>query len=137
MPDTWLSDTRASYDVDAHGYAKKVNGLLAQNPYLRGCLALFAELVQQAGGGPVADVGCGLRQVRAEVKGRERVLTPAGPESQTQPVFCRREDPRCCVVVAEPAGLGRRERIFADSDDLLLATAPSDAAEGPLVARRQ
>lgn len=59
MPDTWLSDTRASYDADASGYAEKVRGLLAQQPYLRGCLALFAESVQSAGGGPVADVGCG------------------------------------------------------------------------------
>jgi SAM-dependent methyltransferase len=28
-------------------------------PYLRASLALFAELVHSAGGGPVADVGCG------------------------------------------------------------------------------
>jgi SAM-dependent methyltransferase len=59
MTESWLSDTRASYDIDAVGYAEKVDGLLDANPYLRASLALFAELVRDAGGGPVADVGCG------------------------------------------------------------------------------
>lgn len=59
MSDTWLSDTRTSYDTDAFGYADKVRGLLAESPYLRASLALFAELVRDAGGGRVADVGCG------------------------------------------------------------------------------
>jgi SAM-dependent methyltransferase len=59
MSDDWLSDTRTSYDVDAAGYAEKVQGLLEGSPYLRASLALFAELVREAGGGPVVDVGCG------------------------------------------------------------------------------
>ncbi|MBB3052352.1 SAM-dependent methyltransferase [Prauserella isguenensis] len=59
MADTWLSDTRASYDTDASGYADRVRGLLDGKPYLRASLALFAESVKAAGGGPVADVGCG------------------------------------------------------------------------------
>jgi hypothetical protein len=59
MADAWLSDTRSSYDTDAAGYAEKVRGLLGGRPYLRASLALFAELVHGAGGGPVADVGCG------------------------------------------------------------------------------
>ena len=59
MADAWLSDTRSSYDTDANGYAEKVRGLLDERPYLRTTLALFAELVQGSGGGPVADVGCG------------------------------------------------------------------------------
>ena len=59
MADAWLSDTRSSYDTDASGYAEKVRGLLGESPYLRASLALFAELVHGAGGGPVADVGCG------------------------------------------------------------------------------
>jgi SAM-dependent methyltransferase len=59
MPDIWLSDTRTSYDTDAVGYADRVRGLLEENPYLRASLALFAELVRDAGGGRVADVGCG------------------------------------------------------------------------------
>lgn len=59
MADTWLSDTRAAYDTDASGYAERVRGLLDDKPYLRASLALFAESVRAAGGGPVADVGCG------------------------------------------------------------------------------
>ena len=59
MTDSWLSDTRTSYDTDAVGYAEKVRGLLDESPYLRASLALFAELVRDAGGGLVADVGCG------------------------------------------------------------------------------
>ena len=59
MADTWLSDTRSSYDADADGYTDKVRGLLDERPYLRASLALFAELVNRVGGGPVADVGCG------------------------------------------------------------------------------
>ena len=59
MADAWLSDTRSSYDTDASGYAEKVRGLLGQRPFLRASLALFAELVHGAGGGAVADVGCG------------------------------------------------------------------------------
>ena len=59
MADAWLSDTRTSYDTDASGYAEKVRGLLDGSPYLRASLALFAELVRDVGGGPVADVGCG------------------------------------------------------------------------------
>ena len=59
VADAWLSDTRSSYDTDASGYAEQVRGLLDGRPYLRASLALFAELVQGAGGGPVADVGCG------------------------------------------------------------------------------
>jgi SAM-dependent methyltransferase len=59
MPDDWLSDTRSSYDTDAPGYADQVRGLLDGSPILRASLALYAELVADAGGGPVADVGCG------------------------------------------------------------------------------
>lgn len=59
MGEDWLSDTRMSYDADVTGYVEKVRGLLDSNPYLRTSLALFAELVRDAGDGLVADVGCG------------------------------------------------------------------------------
>ena len=59
MADRWLVDTRNSYDADADGYAGKVQGLLETSPYLRASLALFADLVRDAGAGPVADIGCG------------------------------------------------------------------------------
>lgn len=59
VTDSWLPEVRTSYDTDAGGYAQKVRGLLDGSPYLRASLALFAELVCGAGGGLVADVGCG------------------------------------------------------------------------------
>jgi SAM-dependent methyltransferase len=69
VPDAWLSNTRSSYDTDAAGYAEKVRGLLDGMPFLRASLALFAELVQGAGGGPVADVGCGPGYVTGHLNG--------------------------------------------------------------------
>lgn len=59
VSETWLAETRASYDTDAPGYAEKVDGLLDGQPFLRASLAAFADAVHRAGGGPVADVGCG------------------------------------------------------------------------------
>jgi SAM-dependent methyltransferase len=59
MGEDWLSDTRMSYDADVTGYVEKVRRMLDSNPYLRTSLALFAELVRDAGDGLVADVGCG------------------------------------------------------------------------------
>lgn len=59
MTRDWLDDTRTSYTADAEGYAEQVRGLLEASPHLRAHLALFAELVGDAGGGPVLDVGCG------------------------------------------------------------------------------
>jgi SAM-dependent methyltransferase len=55
----WLADIRTSYDTVAASYAEQVRQTLATAPYLRATLALFADLVRAAGGGPVADVGCG------------------------------------------------------------------------------
>ena len=68
MAESWLSDTRSSYDADASGYSDKVRGLLEESPYLRAILALFAELVDGAGGGPVADIGCGPGYVTAHLR---------------------------------------------------------------------
>lgn len=63
--DDWLTDTRTSYDTVADSYADYVRESLGDQPYLRTALTLFAELVHVAGGGPVADVGCGPGQVTA------------------------------------------------------------------------
>jgi len=57
--DSWLADTRTSYDTVADSYADFVRDSLDTEPFLRATLALFADLVHTAGGGPVADVGCG------------------------------------------------------------------------------
>jgi SAM-dependent methyltransferase len=57
----WLVDTRTSYDTVAVSYADHTRKLLADLPYVRAALRLFAELVD----GPVVDVGCGPGEVTA------------------------------------------------------------------------
>lgn len=64
----WLVDTRASYDTVAVSYAARMRDALVGEPYLRTSLALFADLVHAAGGGPVADVGCGPGHVTAHLR---------------------------------------------------------------------
>lgn len=65
--DGWLADTRSSYDTVAVSYADQLREALTGKPYLRAALALFAEMVRTAGGGPVADVGCGPGHVTAHL----------------------------------------------------------------------
>ncbi|WP_430499648.1 class I SAM-dependent DNA methyltransferase [Micromonospora trifolii] len=65
--DDWLTATRTSYDTVAVSYAHLVRDLLAEAPYERAALASFAELLQGAGGGPVADVGCGTGRITAHL----------------------------------------------------------------------
>jgi len=65
--DGWLADTRTSYDTVAVSYADQLRDALAGKPYLRATLALFADLVHAAGGGSVADVGCGPGHVTAHL----------------------------------------------------------------------
>ncbi|RBM18688.1 class I SAM-dependent methyltransferase [Streptomyces sp. PT12] len=56
----FLDATRDSYDALAEPYAEAFGGLdLANRPLDRALYGVFAELVTEAGGGPVADVGCG------------------------------------------------------------------------------
>ncbi|GAA2525707.1 class I SAM-dependent methyltransferase [Pilimelia columellifera] len=55
----WLAETRTSYDTVAASYAELLRDALHKAPFERAALALFADLVHTAGGGPVADVGCG------------------------------------------------------------------------------
>jgi SAM-dependent methyltransferase len=63
---SYLQDTRASYDTVAADYAELVRD---GGPWERPTLARFAEHVQQAGGGPVLDVGCGPGRVTALLHG--------------------------------------------------------------------
>ncbi|WP_020667478.1 class I SAM-dependent methyltransferase [Amycolatopsis nigrescens] len=65
--DGWLADTRTSYDTVAVSYADQLRDAIAGQPYLRAALALFADLVRAAGGGPVVDVGCGPGHVTAHL----------------------------------------------------------------------
>ncbi|WP_326559661.1 class I SAM-dependent DNA methyltransferase [Micromonospora sp. NBC_01796] len=66
--DSWLANTRTSYDTVAESYADFVREALDKEAYLRAALALFADLVHAAGGGPVADVGCGPGQITAHLQ---------------------------------------------------------------------
>jgi ubiquinone/menaquinone biosynthesis C-methylase UbiE len=65
--DDWLADTRASYDTVAVSYADQLRDAIAGKTYLRAALGVFAERVRAAGGGPVADVGCGPGHVTAHL----------------------------------------------------------------------
>jgi len=67
--DHWLADIRDSYDTVAVSYADQLRESLVGAPYLRAALALFADLVRAAGGGPVADVGCGPGHVTDHLRG--------------------------------------------------------------------
>ncbi|WP_445282670.1 class I SAM-dependent DNA methyltransferase [Streptomyces sp. DSM 118148] len=65
--DDWLTDTRTSYDTVAVGYADLVRDAIGRLQYLRAALTLFADSVLAAGGGPVADIGCGPGHVTAHL----------------------------------------------------------------------
>jgi ubiquinone/menaquinone biosynthesis C-methylase UbiE len=64
---TWLAETRTSYDTVASSYAALVRDKLDGAPYVRGVLAMFAELVR--GHGQVVDVGCGPGDLTALLAG--------------------------------------------------------------------
>lgn len=66
--DSWLEDTRASYDTVAASYADQVRNLLDETPVERAVLELFADLVSSRGGGSVADVGCGPGRITAHLR---------------------------------------------------------------------
>ncbi len=57
--------TRASYDAVAADYAERFRDELASRSLDRAMLAAFAEVVQDARAGPVADIGCGTGRTTA------------------------------------------------------------------------
>lgn len=61
----WLDDARTSYDTVAASYADLVRDAVPAHQYLRAAAGMFAESVRAAGGGPVADIGCGPGHVTA------------------------------------------------------------------------
>ncbi|HEX6526574.1 MAG TPA: class I SAM-dependent methyltransferase [Streptosporangiaceae bacterium] len=65
VADSWLADTRVSYDTVAASYAAHVGPAFAAEPYLRAALGLLADMVHSGGGGPVADIGCGPGHITA------------------------------------------------------------------------
>lgn len=64
----FVRDTRASYDAVAADYFERFGAELDDKPLDRAILAAFAELVLAAGGGQVADVGCGSGRVSAHLE---------------------------------------------------------------------
>ena len=64
----WLDDTRKSYDTVAASYADLTRDLLRHTPEERAVLSLFAALIRDQGGGPVADVGCGPGRITAHLR---------------------------------------------------------------------
>lgn len=66
--DRWLDDTQASYDTVASNYTEMIGGILANLPYDRAVLGVFAELVTKLGGA-VIDVGCGPGRIAAHLRG--------------------------------------------------------------------
>ena len=65
--DGWLAENRTSYDTVAESYADLLRDALADAPYDRAILNLFADLVREAGDGPVADVEIGRASCRERV----------------------------------------------------------------------
>jgi SAM-dependent methyltransferase len=63
----YLRATRTAYDTVAVDYAELLRTELAAKPLDRALLGAFAELVQAAGVGPVADLGCGPGRVTAHL----------------------------------------------------------------------
>ncbi|WP_327087201.1 class I SAM-dependent methyltransferase [Nonomuraea sp. NBC_01738] len=65
-----LTTTANAYDAVAALYADFVRGALDDQPLDRAALDVFAELVLRAGGGPVAELGCGPGYVTAYLRVR-------------------------------------------------------------------
>jgi SAM-dependent methyltransferase len=113
--DTWLADTRVSYDTVAENYADLVGdfrGFLNSAPYERAVFGLFTGLVAAGGGGPVADVGCGpghvtayLQESGADVLGVD--LSPAMIE------VARRDHPGLPFAVGSMTELGLADASMA------------------------
>ena len=100
----WLDATRGSYDAIAESYTQSVRGLMARSPYDRAVLALFADLVREAGGGPVLDVGCGPGRVSAHLAASG--LEVAGVDLSPAMVdVARREHPHLRFEVASMTDL--------------------------------
>ncbi|QSB04105.1 class I SAM-dependent methyltransferase [Natronoglycomyces albus] len=66
--DNWLADTRTSYDTVAVSYNDQARDAIGGDPHRRAALEVFADRVKAAGGGPVADLGCGPGHVTAHLR---------------------------------------------------------------------
>jgi len=66
---TYLERTRTAYDLVAEDYATLLADHLGSSAWDRAQLAVLAEMVQAAGGGPVADLGCGPGRLTGHLAG--------------------------------------------------------------------
>lgn len=67
--DDRLAATAAAYDAMSERYAEFVRGDLMEPPLDRAVLAAFADYVRAAGGGLVADLGCGQGRIGRHLAG--------------------------------------------------------------------
>ncbi|QPP08754.1 class I SAM-dependent methyltransferase [Streptomyces bathyalis] len=89
----FLGATRTFYDAVAADYAERFHDELAAKPLDRALLAAFAELVLSAGGGKVADLGCGPGRMTAHL--RELGLSVYGVDLSPRMVeLARRANPQ-------------------------------------------
>lgn len=65
-----LATVRTDYDAMAEAYVAFIGDAFAGSPLNHVLVQAFADLVQQAGGGTVADVGCGPGHVTAYLRDR-------------------------------------------------------------------
>jgi SAM-dependent methyltransferase len=65
-----LTTVSNDYDAKAEAYVAFIGDAFDGNPLNHVLIQAFADLVQQTGGGPVADVGCGPGHVTAYLRGR-------------------------------------------------------------------
>jgi predicted TPR repeat methyltransferase len=132
--DGWLSDTRDSHDTVADSYADLYRTALVERPYERAVPALFAELVETGGGGPVADVGCGPGHLTAHLRELDLDAFGVDPSPRTIDVARRthihRRTSDDVATLLRNAGFTVEARLVLDPVD-------QDAAgAGYLLARR-
>jgi SAM-dependent methyltransferase len=98
------AEARVAYDLVAEDYAALLAGELERLPLERALLTAFVEHVEAAGGGPIADLGCGpgrvagfVARLGADVRGID--LSPGMVE------VARRDHPGIPFEVASMAAL--------------------------------
>ena len=107
-----VSATRLAYDTVAVDYADLLHDELSAKPWDRAVLGTFAELVQGAGGGPVADLGCGPGRVTAHL--RSLAVDAFGVDlSRAMVTEARRRYPGLTVVEGSMAALGLADDALA------------------------
>ena len=105
-----VTQTRTAYDLVAADYADLLRDDLADSPYDRAMLGVFAEQVARAGGGLVADLGCGPGRIAGYLAGLG--MDVAGIDLSPGMVdVARREHPGLRFEVASMAALP-----FADGE---------------------